>query len=509
MSQIYKPNAGGAGLVPIETINGDTGFISGSTVTIYANNASNVSGATVKFVNSGTTSTLELSDGSAGDTLLGSGAGGTGAITGGDNTAVGETALSNIGGSTSNNNVAVGQAAGFSLGTGAATSGYNTLVGAGAMGNAISSLYNTVVGESAASSYTSNESSNIIIGRGVTGTVGESHVVRIGNQGSGNAQQNKCFIAGITGATPTSANTPQVVLCDNIGNLASISSSTSGFILTSNGTATPSFQAPATSGTVTSVSGTPNQVAVANGTTTPVISLIGPYTPATYTAHGVLIGEGTSSIVALGAGTAGQVLQSGGAIADPSYSTATYPSTAGTNGNVLTSNGTNWVSSAHITLLQTINASSSASINFTGLTGYDQYEVQFYNVITSGVTTFQNIQFSTDNGATWQATNYNYSSAVAYPNTGGQEGSTSQSSIVICTVATDSATLPWSGWQRFQNFNTAHAKSTYGQNISQFNGCLQFQDSGYWTGATVVNGIRFIPDTGTYTSGTFKLYGIP
>lgn len=119
-------------------------------------------------------------------------------------------------------------------------------------------------------------------------------------------------------------------------------SGTSGNILTSNGTNWTSA-APATSGTVTSVSGTANQVAVANGTTTPVISLIGPYTPATYTAHGLLVGEATSSIVALGAGSAGQVLQSGGASADPTYSTSTYPSTATSTGTILRANGTNWV----------------------------------------------------------------------------------------------------------------------------------------------------------------------
>jgi len=118
----------------------------------------------------------------------------------------------------------------------------------------------------------------------------------------------------------------------------------SGNILTSNGTNFVSSP-PATSGTVTSVSGTANQVAVATGTTTPVISLVGPYTPATYTAHGVLIGEGTSSIAALAAGSAGQILQSGGASADPTYSTATYPATAGSSGNILTSDGTNFVSS--------------------------------------------------------------------------------------------------------------------------------------------------------------------
>ncbi len=91
----------------------------------------------------------------------------------------------------------------------------------------------------------------------------------------------------------------------------------------------------------------------------------------TLTNHGVLIGQSTSAIAATAAGSAGQVLQSGGASADPTYSTATfpstatgtgkilradgtnwvattatYPTTAGTSGNVLTSDGTNWISSA-------------------------------------------------------------------------------------------------------------------------------------------------------------------
>lgn len=122
-------------------------------------------------------------------------------------------------------------------------------------------------------------------------------------------------------------------------------SGTMGNVLTSDGTNFVS-SAPATSGTVTNVSGTANQVAVANGTTTPVISLIGPYTPAIYTAHGVLIGEGTSSITATATGSSGQLLQSGGASADPAWTTATYPTTSGTSGNVITSNGTNFVSSA-------------------------------------------------------------------------------------------------------------------------------------------------------------------
>lgn len=66
----------------------------------------------------------------------------------------------------------------------------------------------------------------------------------------------------------------------------------------------------------------------------------------TLTNHGVLVGAGTAAVTQLATGTAGQVLQSGGAAADPLYSTATYPSTAGTSGNVITSNGTNFVSQA-------------------------------------------------------------------------------------------------------------------------------------------------------------------
>ncbi len=76
-------------------------------------------------------------------------------------------------------------------------------------------------------------------------------------------------------------------------------------------------------GDVTSVTGTANQI-LANPTTGAVVlSLIGPYTPATYTAHGVLVGEGTSSIVATATGSAGQYLVSNGAAADPSFQTAT------------------------------------------------------------------------------------------------------------------------------------------------------------------------------------------
>ncbi len=97
------------------------------------------------------------------------------------------------------------------------------------------------------------------------------------------------------------------------------------------------------------LAGTANQILVAGSAATQTFSLIGPYTPSTFTNHGVLLGAGTSSIAALAvaatgtimvgvtganpkfltAGTTGQLL-SAATGADPAYLTA------GTTGQVLT-----------------------------------------------------------------------------------------------------------------------------------------------------------------------------
>ena len=70
------------------------------------------------------------------------------------------------------------------------------------------------------------------------------------------------------------------------------------------------------------LAGTPSQITTAGAGSTITFSLEGPYTPATYTTHGVLLGEGTSSIVATAAGTNGQLLI-GSTGADPAFSTVT------------------------------------------------------------------------------------------------------------------------------------------------------------------------------------------
>jgi hypothetical protein len=101
---------------------------------------------------------------------------------------------------------------------------------------------------------------------------------------SAGATANKVLLSDGTNyvlSTPTfpnaSATTRKVIVSDGTNWVASTETyavpGTSGNILTSNGTNWTSA-APATSGTVTSVSGTANQIGVATGTTTPVISIV-------------------------------------------------------------------------------------------------------------------------------------------------------------------------------------------------------------------------------------------
>lgn len=64
-------------------------------------------------------------------------------------------------------------------------------------------------------------------------------------------------------------------------------------------------------------------------------------------AQGVPYYDGAGTFTAANTATAGQMLQSG-ANTTPTWSTATYPATAGSSGNILTSDGTNIVSSSMI-----------------------------------------------------------------------------------------------------------------------------------------------------------------
>jgi hypothetical protein len=59
------------------------------------------------------------------------------------------------------------------------------------------------------------------------------------------------------------------------------------------------------------------------------------------TNHAIMVGTGSNSITSVGPGSTGQVLQANSS-ADPTFSTATFPSTATSTGTILRADGTNW-----------------------------------------------------------------------------------------------------------------------------------------------------------------------
>jgi trimeric autotransporter adhesin len=227
----------------ISTINGDSGSVTGSTVTIEAVNGG-TAGQTVKFA--GSSSTLILSMSNANDTITIGRVAGNGSMTGAQNVGVGVATFNAL--TNGSNNVAVGHLSNILLTSGQANVGvgYNTLAAnqtnslntgvgysalsltTGTQNTACGSVslqfvtsgsYNTAIGFNSGSLYTSTESSNITVGH--TGVVADANTIRIGTQGTGNGQQNTCFIAGITGATVTGT----AVLCSTSGQLGTISSS--------------------------------------------------------------------------------------------------------------------------------------------------------------------------------------------------------------------------------------------------------------------------------------------
>ena len=116
-------------------------------------------------------------------------------------------------------------------------------------------------------------------------------------------------------------------------------------------------------GAITSVVGTANQIAVATAGTVVTLSLVGPYTPTTFGAHGVLLGQGTSSIT-VAIGTLGTVL-TGAAGADPVFSGSVQLGVSGSMNGSLTL--TRSSVSAGRTILQAAAAAyTDYSITFPG-----------------------------------------------------------------------------------------------------------------------------------------------
>lgn len=317
----YNSASGGSSV----SLTGDTGgALTGSSFTIYTNTAANNCGSSVSISGSGTTLTLNVTD-AQGNTIIGNG-GGNSTISGYNNVSLGGfTGNANLYHLTSGNgNIVVADGSGLEQLT---TGSYNIVLGAGGVGSV----------------YTSNESSNILIGTDVYGTVGESNILRIGSAtGTSAGNLNAAYIQGIYNNDSSGFTSPLPVYIDSTTGQLGYGSSASSISLTgdSGGTLTgSSFTiSGGSTGLTTSGSGTTLDLTgtldVGNGGTG-TATMTTAYAPvcAGTTATGAL------QVASTGLSTSGYVLTSNGSSNLPSFQA--IPSTfASINVQTFASSGT-------------------------------------------------------------------------------------------------------------------------------------------------------------------------
>lgn len=238
---------------------------------------------------------------------------------------------------------------------------------------------------------------------------------------------------------------------------------------------------------------------------------------------GIFYSTASAGAILSGTATAGQILRSG-ASAAPTWSTATYPATAGSSANVLTSDGTNWTSAAPAAvsgqwqLISTGTASSSSSIDFTGLSStYYMYIVVITNLVPATNSVDLWMRTSTNNGSSYDAgaANYAWNSLNTYSNlatTIGASGSDTKIQITATTTPlSNNSALP--NQAMVYLYNPSGATITYISNVTNY--VTSSAISGSSTGGGIrssasgaVNAIQFLMSSGNISTGTFKLYGV-
>lgn len=212
---------------------------------------------------------------------------------------------------------------------------------------------------------------------------------------------------------------------------------------------------------------------------------------ATLTANNVLLGNGTSALQAVAPGT---------------------------TGNVLTSNGTTWASTAPAgggswTFLSTVTASNSATADLVSTfnSTYDNYAIVFNSVTCANFNEVLCIRLRID--GTYNTSNYSFSfgtSGSTYSGLLENAGSLIMMHNSSTPVPSDGSNKQAAGILYVPSpSNTTKQKSLYGDILSsEANTRKTFFAGNYNASLSALTGVRFLLLSGNNFSGTFRLYGI-
>lgn len=210
---------------------------------------------------------------------------------------------------------------------------------------------------------------------------------------------------------------------------------------------------------------------------------------------------------------AGKILRAQGIGTASAYSTATYPDTAGTSGNILTSDGTNWTSAApsggagSLVFITSKTASSSADITFDSseiTATYPSYLLTFYNALPANTSNTLQLQYSTDNGSSYITSGYlSVFGAAAF----------SATAHVLLSIPgfTSNSVGAGTGQVNLYNITTGGTPNVIGSvamGQSNIGAMTTYTIASIGPATTTVNNIKIFYASGNITSGTFVLYGI-
>lgn len=188
--------------------------------------------------------------------------------------------------------------------------------------------------------------------------------------------------------------------------------------------------------------------------------------------------------------------------------------TAGDNSTkVATTAGLNWG------LISTITASSSATVDFTGLSAaYAAYVIMFNQVVPQTNSTAFQMRVGTGGTPTYQTGSvYSYSTIYSLLTTGttctaNAFGTAGDTKLVVATIG-NGAQSDCSG--EVYIYNPSQTTLYHAMKVSLSNrdgqatpNTIDLQQAQYYLATTAITAIRFFQSSGNINSGVFKLYGI-
>jgi hypothetical protein len=183
-----------------------------------------------------------------------------------------------------------------------------------------------------------------------------------------------------------------------------------------------------------------------------------------------------------------------------------------TTGNVLTSNGTTWESSAPssgaMTLISTTTASSASDVTFTGLTTYNNYRIVISGLTFSSTATLE-LRF----GQPSITTSGYYHSVIYLDSIAIQRGYSSSDSriYIVGSALSTNASMGVAGTVDVYDMTSGKYPKTI-SNVGLYNSESRWTFAQTWGISTNVSGfpttvIKIYPGGGTF-SGTISIYGI-